>query len=231
MDYNKMQQFSAADKFNLLEYILEKSPDTFLQIVTVSGRSYNVKILNISITKYNKENIALFGLYTEKWIFDDNILYIPIHAIESIVISGAHDIVDIFSLGTVVSNVYETSGKLEVLRTFKDFGDQILEKYNMPMSIIAMDLPEDGRILNRLIKLTHTILHAVMNVLGDNEALAIWKEKVNGTGVSFKNDTTFNIDMENNTLLTLHYPFFDINYKEINQNELTSSIKEYLELI
>lgn len=224
--YIKLRKVPAITKQELLIYIAAQNIETPLKIATQSGLSYNGFVLNTGNTK--EEGVMLtLQLLNQKNELTNSVLQIAVSKIESIEIVGEKDIINILSLGRITAaSAYEPAGKLELQRAFKIFADTINAAYSLNISAPQMEeLPSDGIILGRILKLTKTVQQTVMDLLKEADALDSWKAKYDK--ILFLNSDALDVKVADATL-NICFAFNDIDTPEISQKNLTDQLLSVL---
>lgn len=224
--YTKLKKVPAITKQELLIYIAAQNIDAPLKIVTQSGLLYNGFVLNTGNTK--EEGVMLtLQLLNQKNELTNTVLQIAVSKIESIEIVGEKDIINILSLGKITAaSAYEPTGKLELQRAFKNFADTINAAYGLNINAPQMEeLPADGIVFGRILKLTKIIQQTVMDILKEEDARDSWKAKYDK--IFFLNSDAFEVKVESATL-NICFAFNNIDTPEISQKNLTEQLLSVL---
>lgn len=207
-------KISAISKREFLFFIVNNSPETIIQINTLSNRNYNALVVNIGITKEDGTNVT-FKLYDTNNRPTENYIHINLNHIESLQIYNQDHAINILSLGTWSNNTsYTETSKLEVQRCFLEFPKNILNLTTINVGELQMDLPENKLALNRVLKTTHVIQKAIEVLLLEDDAKQSWKQKYNS--IQFIDSDSFDIKAEARKVI-ICFHFTNLTAKEIEQ--------------
>ena len=223
-----LKSVPAIDKQELLFYIAAHFPDSTLRITTDSGPSFEGVLLTIGKVK-NEEVFLVLQITEERNRFIDltnRFVHLSLHKIASIELIDPADLVNILSLGKATKGEqYEISGKLEVKRGFQSFSEAIFNTHAVPVGVPAMELPEDGLQLNRILKLTQKIQQVIIDLLKEEDARTGWKDRY--TKIAFINSNTLAVKGVNDSV-EIHFAFDNINAPEISAEALTEALMSVL---
>lgn len=218
----------AIDKQELLFYIAAHFPDSALRISTDSGLSYEGVLLTIGKVR-NEEVFLVLQITEERNRFIDltnRFVHLSLHKIASIELINPADLVNILSLGKATKGEqYETSGKLEVKRGFQSFSEAILNAHAVPVGVPAMELPEDGQQLNRILKLTQKIQQVIIDLFKEEDARSSWKARY--SKIVFINNSTLEVKGVNDSI-EIHFAFDNITAPEISTEALNEALMSVL---
>lgn len=215
----------AIDKQELLFYIAAHFPDSALRIATDSGHSHEGILLTIGKVK-SEEAFLVLQITDERYQLTNRFVHISLHKIAFIELINPADLVNILSLGKVIKGEqYEISGKLAVKREFQSFSESILNAHAVPVGVPAMELPEDGLQLNRVLKLTQKIQQVIIDLLKEEDARTSWKARYNK--IVFINNSTLEVKGVTDSV-EIHFAFNNINTPEISAEALTEALMSVL---
>ena len=221
----KLAKVPAVDSKELLFYIWEHFPSTLLKIFTRGGQFHYGTLANICNLN-NDISFLILQTTDEKGGPNHSLLHLNTGYIESFEIINIDNAAEIFSLGKMnTSLVYESSGKLEIQRAFKAFAESIFDVGKINIGAPTMELPADGQKLNRILKLTKQIQEVIISLLKDEDARLSWQDKYQN--IEFINSGMQEVKAQNG-LLTIFFPFEDIDLPEINKEELNKSLMSVL---
>ncbi|GAA3510592.1 hypothetical protein GCM10022393_25130 [Aquimarina addita] len=201
-------------KQELFLYMLDQKAEQTLLIVTNAGLSYRGIVINMSEVK--EEGIVLILQLLEPHN-KNNILHISLCNIESVEFLENEHILTILSKGTYIQpKEYGESGKLQVKKALKHFKDIILKKSGVDVGIPEIDLPIDGKKLNRIIQLTQQLQEVFLSILQEKDAQESWKSSYQK--LAFINDNQLDI-VKNDITMEIHFPFINLAYPEIPTEE------------
>ena len=208
----------AIDKQELLFYIAAQFPNSALRIATDSGHSHEGILLSIGKVK-NDDAFLVLQITDERNRLTNRFVHLSVLKIASIELIDPADLVNILSLGkSIKGEQYEFSGKLEVRRGFQSFSEAIFNTHAVSVGVPAMELPEDGQQLNRILKLTQKIQQVIIDLLKEEDARTNWKALYNK--IAFINNNTLEVKGVNDSI-EIHFAFDDINAPEISAEALT----------
>ncbi|WP_299834739.1 hypothetical protein [uncultured Tenacibaculum sp.] len=219
---NTLKKVPTYNKKELLFYIAENNIETVLQITTNSGNLFTGYLINIA--EVLNEGITLLLQLDGS----NNILHINLRNIESIIFQRSNDvdIINLLSKGTIEKpKAYQNSSRLDVKRKFKNFSDVILEKSGVTTSLLPMDLPEDGKQLNRIHVITEQIQKLIVDLLSEEDAKESWVTKFNE--VQFTEAQSLKIT-SSASQLNIHFPFADVLSPEINESNFNDLLLQNL---
>ena len=220
-----LKSVPAIDKQELLFYIAAHFPDSALRIATDSGLSHKGYILTIGKVK-NDDAFLVLQITGERNEVTNRFVHLSLHKIVSIELIDPADLVNIFSLGRITKGEqYEISGKLAVQRGFQSFSEAIFNTHAVPVGVPSMELPADGRQLNRVLKLTQKIQHVIIDLLKEEDARTNWKARYNK--ITFINNSTLEVKGVNDSV-EIHFAFDNINAPEIAAEALASLLMSIL---
>ncbi|THU37038.1 hypothetical protein FAM09_18970 [Niastella caeni] len=218
---NALRSVPAIDKQELLFYIAEHFPETTLRIATDSGHSYGGILLTIGKVKKDDAFLVL-QIIDERHQLTDRFIHLSLHKVASIEMIDPADLVNILSLGKITTGEqYEISGKLEVRRAFQSFSETIFNTCAVPVEVPAMELPEDGQQLNRVLKLTQKIQDVIIDLLKEEDARTSWKARY--TKIVFINNNTLDVKGMNDSI-EIHFAFNNITAPEISAEALNGML-------
>jgi hypothetical protein len=208
----------AIDKQELLFYIAAQFPGSALRIATDAGLSHEGILLTIGKVK-NDDAFLVLQITGERREVTNRFVHLSLHKIASIELIDPADLVNILSLGKITKGEqYETSGKLAVQRGFQSFSEAIFNTRAVQVGVPAMELPEDGRQLNRVLKLTQKIQQVMIDLLKEEDARSSWKARYHK--ITFINNNTLEVKGVNDSV-EIHFGFNDINAPEMTAEALT----------
>jgi hypothetical protein len=220
-----LKSVPAIDKQELLFYIAAQFPDSDLRIATDSGLSYEGIILTIGKVK-NDDAFLVLQINGEREEVTNRFIHLSLHKIESIELVDPPNLVNILSLGRITkAEQYEISGKLAVQRGFESFSAAIFNTHAIQVGVPAMELPADGRQLNRILKLTQKIQQVIIDLLREEDARTNWKARYNK--IVFINNNTLEVKAVNDSV-EIHFPFDNINAPEIAAEDLARLLMRIL---
>lgn len=221
----KLKKVPAVNMQELLIYLSNQEPAVPVKLTTQTGYGYLGHIVSVGSTNAEGGFITI-ELINDRGVPLDNFIYLHAHRVESVEIFGADNAVNALSLGKMQSGfTYDESGKLDVKRAFKLFGDTIQNEAQINIGAPEMELPGDGRALTRIIKLTGIIQQVIVDLLKSEDARVSWQQKYNK--VAFINAADFEVTGKEQ-VLQIHFPFNDIESLEIQSAKLTSRIMSVL---
>ena len=221
----KLKKVPVASKQELLHFIAGLSSPVVVKITAVSGAAYYGYVLKAGAAK-NGEQTILFQLIDERNGATRGVVHLSGGHIESVETANINDAVNIFSLGQVsVNPSYDISGKLDVQRAFKNLSETITQSFGLQIMPPQMQLVDDGHVLNRIIKLTQTILQTLIDILKEEDALGSFKEKYRH--IKFSHSDSLAVKGEEQTI-AIDFPFNDIEAPEIASKELAEKIYSVL---
>lgn len=220
-----LQSVPAIDKQELLFYIATHFPDSALRIATDSGHSHEGILLTIGKVK-SEETFLVLQITEERNQLTNRFVHLSLHKIASIELINPTDLVNILSLGKIIKGEqYERSGKLEVKRAFQSFPEAIFNTHAVPVGVPAMELPEDGLQLNRILKLTQKIQQVIIDLFKEEDARTSWKARYNK--IAFINNNTLEVKGVND-IIEIRFAFDNINVPEIPAETLTEALMSVL---
>jgi hypothetical protein len=222
---NALRSVPAIDKQELLFYIAAHFPESTLRIATDSGHSHEGILLSIGKVK-NDDAFLVLQIIDGRHQVTNRFVHLSLYKIASIELIDPADVVNILSLGKIIKGEeYTISGKLEVRRVFQSFSETILNTCGVPVGVPAMELPEDGQQLNRVLKLTQKIQDAIIDLLKEEDARASWKARYNK--IAFINNNTFEVKGVNDAI-EIHFAFNNITAPEFSAEVLSGKLMEVL---
>ncbi len=205
-------------KEELLFYIVKNTIETVLEITTNSGNTFKGYLLNISEVINESPTLLIQLLEGER--LTDNILHLSLTKVEGIVFSNSDDIINILSKGGASKpKTYIDSTKLETKRRFQKFSDAILEKTGVSVNLSFLDLPDNGKELNRINQITEQIQKVLLLILEQEDAKEYWVSKF--TEINLIDSSSLKVTTKD-SILNIHFMFTDINLPEIPEEELNS---------
>jgi hypothetical protein len=219
MLHHKLQIVPAINKQELLLYLQRFQPHGTIKIITDSGQPYLGVVLNVGKTT-SDDFVLTLQIVTLKNELTPNVLHITIAKIESIEIFN--DAETVLSLGKISKPIiYGESSKIETQRHLNHFAETILNTSAVAVGIPALVLPEDRKSLNRIVKLTSTIEHVILEILKADDAKSSWKS--NYTSIAFVENNTLGV-IGNSGCLGILFPFSDTEANEIDSEELIGKL-------
>jgi hypothetical protein len=222
----KLKKVPAVNSQELLIYLAGLDEGPILKIVTKSGFIYSGFALSVGDTRQDGAMLIL-QLIAQRNEITNGVLHIAVANIESIEMPQDDHTISNLSLGKFSAHAqYNISGKLDVLRGFKAFADNINNNFGLAIAAPEMlQLSTDGHVLGRILKLTQTIQQSFEEVFKEEDARNSWKASYNK--IVFVNAAGFDVNGESG-VMTINFPFDDVLLPEISQQELIVKILSVL---